>query len=273
MATIISFIGAGNMGTSLIGGLIKDHFPANHLWASDPSCEKLNILQQEWDINVTQHNKEAIQHADVIVFAVKPVFLKQVASELAAHILDKQLLISIAAGIPIHSLEQWLGPKRPLIRAMPNTPALIGCGATALAQNAFVTKAQADLSERIFKAVGTVVWLPDENLMDIVTALSGSGPAYFFLILDCLQQAAIELGLPETLATPLTLQTALGAVRMAIEKKIPLRQLKEQVTSKGGTTEKALSVLETDEFRLLFKQALLAAKERSQTLAQQFGES
>jgi pyrroline-5-carboxylate reductase len=265
---IITFIGAGNMGSSLIGGLLKDGHPADRLWAADPSAEKLAQLREEFHIHTSADNQQAAQHADVIIFAVKPQVFENIAKQLAADIAQRHaLIISIAAGIRETNIQHWLGGNVAIVRTMPNTPALIGCGATALFANTFVSQAQRNLAESIMRAVGTTVWLEDEKLMDTVTALSGSGPAYFFLFMESLEQAAQELGLPTNISHLLTLETALGAAKMAIESGLSLQELRRNVTSPGGTTEKALSVFEEKQLRALVKQALLAAKLRSEELS------
>ena len=270
---VIAVIGAGNMGSSLIGSLIRSGHPSDHLWATDTSEEKLDALKKKFHVQVTSDNIRAVHNADIILFAVKPQLFSQVAAEIAPEMKTrKPLVISIAAGIRVDSIQHWLGAHVPIVRAMPNTPALIGCGATALYANAFVTEAARSTAESILRAAGVVVWLQDENLMDVVTALSGSGPAYFFLMMEALQQSAVTLGLPEDTARLLTLQTALGAVRMAIESGTPLDTLRQQVTSPGGTTEKALFVLEENNIRGLFHDALTAAKLHSETLATMLGE-
>ncbi|HEX4046028.1 MAG TPA: pyrroline-5-carboxylate reductase [Gammaproteobacteria bacterium] len=267
----IAIIGAGNMGSSLIAGLIKNNHPSNKLWAADPSQEKLDYLQQHFHIHTSQENHLAIQAAEVIILAVKPQMLAEVAKNLqpilTAQPSQKPLIISIAAGIREANLQQWLGQQTAIVRAMPNTAAMIGCGATALHANAHVTPAQRNMAESILRAVGVAVWLTDEAQMDSVTALSGSGPAYFFLIMEALQEAAEQLGLPAETARLLTLQTALGAARMAMESETAPAELRQKVTSPGGTTEKAISVLEQKHIRDIFKQALLAAKQRSEELA------
>lgn len=266
---VITILGAGNMGKSLIGGLIKDGYPSDKLWAADPSEEKLIALQNQFQIHTSQDNAKAIQSADVIIFAIKPQVFAETAIDIANIIqMRKPLLISIAAGVRIHQIEEWVKGKVAITRAMPNTPALIGSGASGLYANSYVTDPQRNLAESILRAVGVVVWVDDEHLIDTVTALSGSGPAYFFLIMESLQQAAEELGLTSDTARLLTLQTALGAARMAIESGKSLEELRHHVTSKGGTTEKAISVLEENNIRDMFKKALKAAKQRSEELAE-----
>ena len=270
---VIAIIGTGTMGNCLISSLIKNDHPSDKLWAADPSEEKLVALQTTFHIHTSTDNSRAVQSADIVLFAIKPQHFSQVATELAPAIQSrKPLVISIAAGIRIASMQHWLGEHIPIVRAMPNTPALIGCGATALYANSLVTNQLHDMAESVLRATGLVVWLQQESLMDVVTALSGSGPAYFFLIMEALQQAAVDLGLPEDTARLLTLETALGAVRMAIESGTPLETLRHQVTSPGGTTEKALFVLEKHNIRGLFKDSLHAAKQQSEVLATLLGE-
>ncbi|MBX3708466.1 MAG: pyrroline-5-carboxylate reductase [Gammaproteobacteria bacterium] len=265
----IAVIGAGNMGSSLIGGLVNNGHPSSKIWASDTSTEKLSQLQQRFQIQTTTDNIQAIQNTNIVVFAIKPQLFANVAIELKNIVQSrKPLVLSIAAGIRESSIQQWLGGHIAIVRAMPNTPALINCGAAALFANTYVNDDQRSAAESILRTVGVVVWLPDERLIDTVTALSGSGPAYFFLMMEALQQAAEHLGLPHETARLLTLQTALGAARMAIESGKPLDELRHHVTSPGGTTEKALSVLEENNIRLIFQHALQAAKHRSEELAE-----
>lgn len=270
---VIAIIGAGHMGSCLIGGLINSHHPSEKLWVSDPSPEKIAQIQSQFKVHTTSDNKKAIEAAEVIIFAVKPQALAEIAKALAEPIqLKKPLVISIAAGIRENSIQSWLGSRIAIVRAMPNTPALIGCGATGLYANAYVSHHEREVAESILRAVGIVAWLDQEKLMDVVTALSGSGPAYFFLVMEALQAAAEEQGLDADTARLLTMQTALGAARMAFESGKPIANLREHVTSKGGTTEKAVNVLEENGIRTLFKKALTAAKQRSEELADLLGE-
>jgi len=268
----IAIIGAGNMGTSLLGGLIANQFPASQLWITDPDSEKLHVLEQQFNIQTALHNNDAVNAADVIILAVKPQMIANVMKEIAISVQTKKtLVISVAAGIRIDALQNGLGNSIPIVRCMPNTPALIRAGVTAMYANSLVTDKQRDLAESILRAVGMVVWLEDEKLMDAVTALSGSGPAYFFLMIEALQHAGETLGLPRETARLLTLQTALGAARMAFETDVEANELCRRVTSKGGTTEAALRVLENGQLRDLFLDALKAAKARSEELAELFG--
>jgi len=266
----IAIIGAGNMGSALAGGLIANNYPANHIWLTDPSAEKLKHIAQTLKVQVTQQNEQAIQLAKVVILAVKPQVMANVATALAPEIqIYKPLILSIAAGIPLVSLQKWLGKESAIVRAMPNTPALIRCGASGLFANSEATQEQRQMAESIMQAVGMTVWLNTESELDIVTALSGSGPAYFFLIIEALQEAAKELGLSAEVARLLALQTAYGASRMAQESSQTVKELRQQVTSPGGTTERAIQVFEEGHLRELFKKALRAAKERSEELAHQ----
>lgn len=263
----ITIIGGGNMGASLLGGLIANHYPPQNIWITDTEPSTLQKLQTKFNVHVTTNNLDAISDSSIIILAVKPNILSTVCKELASPIQQKRpLILSIAAGITIASLEKWLGDKIAIVRAMPNTPALIGCGATALYANQYTTPAQRNIAETILRSVSIVIWLEQENLMDVVTAVSGSGPAYFFLIIEALQNAAEELGLTEEQARLLTLQTAYGASRMALGSEMNAKELRACVTSKGGTTEAAIRVFEEENIHQIIKNALNAAKKRSEEL-------
>lgn len=265
---IIAIIGSGNMGASLIGGLIADGYPANKIWVTDPSTTKLMHLKETFGVHTTTDNQTAVNTADIVLIAVKPQILPDVAKTLATPIQQrKPLVISIAAGIREYALQTWLGGNIPIVRCMPNTPALIGCGASALFANSHTSHEQRNTAESILRAVGLVVWLEDEKQMDAVTALSGSGPAYFFLVMEILQTIGEQLGLPKDIARLLTLQTGFGATRMALESTLSASELRQQVTSPGGTTERALQVLEKENIRQIFTDALTAATKRSEELA------
>jgi pyrroline-5-carboxylate reductase len=268
----IAIIGAGNMGSALISGLIKNNHPSDHILASDCSIEKLQALKNNFGINTSQENIKAIEFADVVIFAIKPQLFQTIAIDLAQTIHKRNpLILSVAAGIREASIQQWLGEKTAIVRVMPNTPALINCGAAGLYANACVTQEQRNIAESILRSVGVTVWLEDEKSIDTVTALSGCGPAYFFLMMEALQQAAEEFGLPQETARLLTLQTALGAARIAIESGETLEELRHNVTSPGGATEKAIMVLEENNLKTIFKDAMRAAKQRSQELAELAG--
>ena len=261
---IIAFIGAGNMARSLISGLIKDGVDPRKLWASDPDQGRCTELGDEFGIHTTADNRTAAAAADALVLAVKPQILKSVACDLAPVCADgRKLVLSVAAGIRSGTLARWLGATTPIVRAMPNTPALIQSGATALYATGAVSAGQRDLAESIMRSAGLTVWLDDENHMDIVTALSGSGPAYYFLFMEALENAAVELGLDADKARLLSLQTAFGAARMALESSEDPAGLRRRVTSPGGTTEQALTVMEQAGLREILYEALLAAKNRA----------
>lgn len=264
----IAIIGAGHMGSSLAAGLLANDYPKENLWVTDLDLEKLKNLSNQLHIHTTTNNLEAVQQAEVVILAVKPQILAPVVKNMAEKIQEhKPLIISIAAGVRENSIQKWLGGDIAIVRAMPNTPALLGCGASALFANDLTSDSERSLAETILRAVGIAVWIEDEKLMDVITALSGSGPAYFFLVMEALQKAAIELGLPKETARMLTLQTAFGSARMALESDTDIIELRKGVTSPGGTTERALEVLE-ENIHDIFKKALGAAKKRSEELAE-----
>lgn len=270
--TRLSFIGAGNMARSLIGGLIADGWDPAGISVSDPDTGQLSSLAAHFRVHTDTSNRAIAVESDVLVLAVKPQVLKEVAEDLAASVQTaRPLVISIAAGVRAPDLERWLGGQCALVRCMPNTPALVQSGATALFANDAVSAEQKDLAETVLRAVGLAIWVDNEDLMDAVTALSGSGPAYFFMVIEALQEAGINLGLQEKTARLLALQTAFGAAKMALESSDDVAVLRQRVTSPGGTTEKALAVLEDGGLRALFNDALNAARARSRELAEQFG--
>ena len=274
MLNKIGFIGAGNMSTSLIGGLIADGISGQQIWASDKDSEKLDRLSAQFAINCCEQNAELVAQVDVLVFAVKPQVLKSVATEISAVVREhRPLSISIAAGVRADDLDKWLGQNNAVVRCMPNTPAMLQCAATALFANTQVTDEQKNIAESVMRAVGITVWLQDEALMDAVTALSGSGPAYFFLLMESMEKAGVKMGLPHEVASLLTMQTAFGAAKMALESTENVETLRKFVTSPGGTTEQAINVLQQNNIQQLFYEALAAAKSRSAELADQLGEN
>ena len=270
--TTLTFIGGGNMAGSLIGGLIADDWDPARIRVADTSTQRLEQLSQQFPIKTTTSNTDAADQADIIVLAVKPQVIKSVAQELADIVTQQQpLVVSIAAGIPASALGNWLGKSTAIVRAMPNTPAMVQSGAAALYANASVSEDQRSIAESILRAVGIVIWVDDEAQMDAVTALSGSGPAYFLLFMEALQMAGQELGLPKDTARLLALQTAFGAAKMALESNEDAATLRHQVTSPGGTTEHAIRTFQEGEFETLVSKALLAAATRSRELAAEFG--
>jgi pyrroline-5-carboxylate reductase len=270
--TTLTFIGGGNMASSLIGGLIADGWDPRHITVADRDPGQLDQLKQRFGVATNPDNQAAATGASVILLAVKPQIIGDVSKELAGLLTHQHsLVVSIAAGIRTDALRHWIGEHTAIVRSMPNTPALVQSGATALYANAMVSAAEHDIAESILRAVGLTVWVEDESMMDAVTALSGSGPAYFFLFMEALQKAGCALGLPEQTARLLTLQTALGAAKMALESTEEPTRLRQRVTSPGGTTECALQVFQQHNFDDLVLQALEAAAARSGELAQQFG--
>ncbi|AFT66117.1 pyrroline-5-carboxylate reductase [Cycloclasticus sp. P1] len=268
----IGFIGGGNMASSLIGGLVSNGYPADKLTVVDLDSEKLSYLNQTFGVNTLQDSKELATKADVLVLAIKPQHMQSVAQDLGQAIQDKSpVVVSIAAGIRVEALDRWLGGHLPIVRCMPNTPALVKTGATGLYANAQVTENQKDLVESLLRAVGVTVWVEEEHELDAVTALSGSGPAYFFMIMEALEAAGIKAGLSQKTAQLLTQETALGAAKMALESSEPASVLRQRVTSPGGTTERAIGILEEQGLRDILQAALLGAKERSIELSDELG--
>jgi pyrroline-5-carboxylate reductase len=268
----LAFIGAGNMAAALISGLTKRGVPPERLVVADPSADQLKRVEREYGVCAAADNAAAVKGADVVILAVKPQQMRTVALELAGHLAPlRPLVISVAAGIPHAALARWFGPQIPVIRTMPNRPALNGFGATGLYAPAGVGATARTMAEEIMAAVSATVWVEHESQMDTVTALSGSGPAYFFLFMEALEAAAHERGLPTEIARRLTLETAFGAAQMARQSQESLATLRDQVTSKGGTTAAALAVLDAAGLRAIVAHAVAAADRRSAELAAEFG--
>lgn len=268
----LGFIGAGNMAGSLIGGLVAGGYPPDKIWAADVDAGKLEDLVHRFGICPGAGNRAVAELAEVLVLAVKPQILRAVAEELGDIVRQrKPLLVSIAAGISESALDRWVGGGAAIVRCMPNTPALVMTGATALHANSACTAEQRSQAEAILRAVGLTVWVERENLLDTVTALSGSGPAYFFYLLEAMEDAAVELGLDRATARILAQQTALGAGRIAIESETGPAELRRQVTSPGGTTEQAIACFERGGLRELVREAMTAAQRRATQLSEQLG--
>jgi len=268
----IGFIGGGNMATSLISGLIASGHSPQQIWVADSNQNKLSSLATNLQINTSATNDDLLKEVDVVVIAVKPQVVSAVIKEsLSAFQQSKPLIVSIAAGISQDSLSKWLGTDAAIVRSMPNTPALVQTGATGIHANANVSDTQRNLAENIMRSVGISVWVTDEKELDAVTAVSGSGPAYFFLLMEAMEQSAIELGLSKQTAQLLIEQTALGAAKIALESKESPGELRARVTSPGGTTEQAIKTFNKGNFSLLVKQALQAAHDRSIELSKELG--
>ena len=268
----ITFIGGGNMARSLIGGLLQNGFAADRIHVADPSAAQLELLREKFSVHTTADNGTAVREAQLVVFAVKPQVFRDVARPLGTQLAStRPLIISIAAGITESDVHRWLGYDAAIVRVMPNMPALVGAGAAALFANRFVTAGQRLLAETMLNTVGIALWMEDERHMDAVTAVSGCGPAYFFLIMEAMEAAARQLDLPDKVARRLVLQTAYGAARMALTSADDVATLRKQVASPGGTTAAALKVLEDAHLRRTFLQALIAARDRGAELSRDFG--
>jgi len=304
MSSRIGFIGGGNMATSLIGGILESGTAASDIMVIDPVAEQRTRLQSRFGIE-TADDSSHIESCNVVILAVKPQVMRQVCQAIKPA--SDTLYISIAAGIPTDKLAQWLsdpglsdsglsdpglsdpGPsdnqhgdnpdgdnpdsdnkeQLAIIRCMPNTPALLQCGASGLYANEYTSDAQRDAAQHILEAVGIVVWVDNEDLIDAVTAVSGSGPAYYFLMMEAMQKAGESLGLSAEVSRQLVLQTALGAARMATEGDDDPATLRNKVTSKGGTTEQAINSFQSDGFEEIVRRALTAARDRGRTLARE----
>lgn len=266
----IGFIGGGNMAASIIGGLLASGIDAENIRSGDPNADSLSKLSALGNIQTSQDNHAIIPGCDVIVMAVKPQLMKTVASEISALVQQhRPMIISIAAGITSDSLNRWLGGNLAIVRCMPNTPALLRCGATGLYANDAVSEQQRHLAEKIMQATGLALWVDNEADLDAVTAVSGSGPAYFFLLMEAMQATGEKLGLNSEIAAKLSQQTALGAARMALESNVDVAELRRRVTSPKGTTERAITIFEDGGFRQLVDAALSGAALRAEELGRE----
>lgn len=267
----IVFVGGGNMATALIGGLLARDVPAASIVVVEPSRQQRDALHERLGVaSIERADEPTLRSCDLCVLAVKPQQMREALGGFG-EALAGALVVSVAAGIRISDLARWLGGHRRIVRAMPNTPALIGRGVTGLAGAGELAQSDRDLAEHVLGTVGPTVWVGDESMLDAVTAVSGSGPAYVFLLLEAMQQAAQRLGLDDEQARTLTLHTVAGAAELALRSPEPASTLRERVTSKGGTTAAALDVLEAGGFRALFVDALEAARRRGAQMGEEFG--
>lgn len=258
------------MARALMLGLIAVGYSPTKLTASNPPNDELQVFQQQFGIRLVHDNCEAVQGADIVILAVKPNVLPQVCKEIKDRIIRTQpLIISIAAGVTTRALSRYLGSSLAMIRAMPNTPAAVSAGATGLFSNEKTTTEQKNQAEALFRAVGITVWVDNENEMDLITAVSGSGPAYYFLMMEAMQETAQRMGLKSKSARLLSLQTVLGAARLAMESQHDVSELRRSVTSPHGTTEAAIRVFEQGKLKQLFEDAVGAAFRRARELAQE----
>lgn len=264
----IAFIGGGNMARSLVGGLVSKGHPAGAIRVAEPVEALRAALAADFGVRVHEAAPAAADGAGTWLLAVKPQVMRAVCESLAPLAqAQRPLVVSIAAGITTGQLEAWLGGEAAVVRTMPNTPALLGAGATGLYANARVTPGQRDAAEALMRAAGLTAWIPDEALMDAVTAVSGSGPAYVFLLAEAMQAAGEAQGLAPDAARTLVLQTILGAARMLSESGEPAATLRQRVTSPGGTTQAAIGSFEGNGFRRIVDEAIAAATRRGRELA------
>jgi pyrroline-5-carboxylate reductase len=268
----IAFLGGGNMGRALIAGLLRRGTRPEHISVGESFAGARETLAAELGIEATDDNAAAVEAASVVVVAVKPQIAGNVLTPLKPLLQQtRPLVISIAAGIRVAALESWCGAGVPVVRAMPNRPAFVGAGATGLYAPPTVASAQRDISQKVMQAVGEVIWVASEDHLDVVTALSGSGPAYFFLLAELMTQGAVDLGLEPAAARRLAIATLYGAGQLAQVSDGDLVKMRAEVTSKGGTTEAAVNSLESADLRGIVGRALEAATRRSHQLAEQFG--
>jgi len=258
----IGFVGGGNMAGAMLAGLLRAGHPASKLQVADPSAERrAQLARLDKDLGISADNAAAITGADVIVLAVKPQLMPAVVQALSPE--PQQLIVSVAAGITLAAMGEWFGPAQPCVRSMPNQPALVGAGMSVLCSAPGVSDTQRAQAEYLAGAAGSTAWVDDEDLMDAVTAVSGSGPAYFYLVMEILEDCAREMGIPANVARQLAVQTAYGAGLAAREAEAAPGELRRMVTSPGGTTQAAIEVLQQGGLDELLRQALTAARRRS----------
>lgn len=272
-STTIGFIGAGNMAYAIISGLINNDFSAENIKISDTNESLLSLRKKEFNLEVFTDNSELVRHCDVIVLAVKPQMLSSVCQLLKQALNSNTLIISIAAGVRVHDIDRWLGGDCAIVRTMPNTPALLNQGVTGMFANERVSDAQKELATSILNSVGQSLWVTDEIMLDAVTALSGSGPAYFFLMIESMSKAGVALGLDEKTAQSLSIQTALGASMMASVSDESPRDLRANVTSPNGTTQAAIESFQDQNFDMIVAHAMRAAFDRASQLAAELSDS
>ncbi len=267
----VGLIGGGNMARAIAGGLLRGGMRATDILIAEPSPEQCEVLRQElYGAMVNNDNAVVAAQSETLLFAVKPQILRDVCQDLATTVQQhKPLIISIAAGPRIEDIDDWLGGGMRIVRVMPNQPALIDQGISALFANELTDSAGRDLAEKIMTAVGQVVWLASESLMDAVTAVSGTGPAYCYLLIDIMIEAAIEFGIDAETARTLAVETARGATALASAETESMSSLIERVRSPGGTTTAAFDCLDAADVRGIFARAIAAARDRSATLAKE----
>ena len=266
----ITFIGGGNMASAIIGGLIRQEFDAKRLHAVEVVPALREQLSQRFGIRTFAGIEQLPVVGDIVVIAVKPQQMHAAVQPLAPK-LRNQMVLSIAAGIRVADLARWLGGYNRIIRCMPNTPALIGAGITAAYAAPAITHVERNAVEHVLKAIGKFIWVENEMLLDPVTAVSGSGPAYVFYFIEALRDAAVELGLATDAANKLAVETFLGAAKLAEQSDEDITTLRARVTSKGGTTERAMGSMDTDQIKQRIIAAVRAAEQRSRELGDELG--
>ena len=271
-STKIGFIGAGNMAYALISGLISNGVNTHNIKLSDTNNDLLSLRSDEFDVEVFTDNTKLVKHCDIVILAVKPQVLSIVCKELQMHIDHQPLIISIAAGVRTTDINRWLGGNTSIVRTMPNTPALLGKGATGMTANESVSTQQKILAEDVLSSVSECLWVEDERMLDAVTALSGSGPAYFFLMIESMSKAGVALGLDEKTAGKLSVQTALGASMMANNSKDSVHELRANVTSPNGTTQAAIESFQDQNFEMVVSHAMRAAFDRAREMGIELGD-
>lgn len=273
MASHITFIGAGNMASAIIKGLLDSGYAADSLTATATSGSTLTPLHERLGINTETDNSRAVAYSDVVILAVKPQIMRRVCEQMRDAVqARKPLIISVAAGLSAETLEHWLGGELAVVRCMPNTPSLVGAGASGLYANSRVSDDQRHLAGELLAAVGIIEWVEDEALIEAVTAVSGSAPAYFFLMFEAMEDAAIAQGLPAGTARRLAMQAASGAAKMAMASDKTPAELKRNVMSPGGTTERAIHCLENGGLRQLVQDAMDDCASRARDMAKELGE-
>lgn len=268
----IAFIGAGNMTQSIVGGMVKSGYPSDLIYVSNPSPAKLEKMRDTLHVHTSQDNAEVANAADVIVLSVKPQLMADVCAALTEQVanLSEKLIVTIAAGIRIEKYRQYLGNSIRMIRVMPNTPSLVGKGMSGLVADDRVNDDDKAYITEAFDGVGATLWVADEDELDILGAVAGSGPAYFFEFMASLQKAATALGFDREKARLMVQQTALGAAEMAIASELELEDLRKQVTSKGGSTAKGVEVYQGADIDDISAKAVKAAVKRNQEMAELF---
>ena len=264
------FIGGGNMASCIVSGLSNTNTDKYRITVCDPNQAKLDLLKEKYKVEICLSNKKAVKHADLLILAVKPQSIRSVINEIQSLIKSSAIIISVAAGVKTTSIKSWLGKSNVIIRAMPNTPSAVLCGATGLYTNPKTREKTKNQVKEIFDAIGYSCWVDDEKDINAVIALSGSSPAYFFKIFEIMQDIGQELGLDEKKAFELLIQTFIGSSKMIRKMDNTPAQLREQVTSPGGTTERALNVFSKENLASTLREAMHKAYERAEEMSEDF---